>query len=183
MGAKSKGIKSTPGRPKNPPKARKLLKEIIPVKDIFTDSELLIYNSLIDIYMKDFDEDDLTSSDIDDIMTVALNKVLEIRLLKTSKNDPDRQIDISASIEKLRKQTDKIKDNLSARRKDRIDPHKYKGFSIVDLAVAFDDEKKFRMEQKARRLKQEQIEMLKELEKHPGNRYDMDGDMKKEDDY
>lgn len=183
MGAKSKGLQSGPGRPKNPPKARKLLKEIIPVKDIFTEEEETIYNSLVDIYIKDFDEDELTSSDVDDIMTVAMNKVLEIRLLKTSKADPDRQMDISQSIERIRKQTEKIKDNLSARRKDRVDPNKYKGFSIVDLAVAFDDAKKFKMEKKARQLKKEQTEVLKDLKKYPGNRYDIDGDIKKEDDY
>lgn len=182
MGAKSKGIKSTPGRPKNPPKARKMLKEIIPAKELFEDDELEIYNSLVDIYIQDFEEDELKSSDIDDIMTIAMNKVLEIRLLKTSKGDPNRQIDISQSIERIRKQTEKIKDNLSARRKDRVDPNKYKGFSIVDLAVAFDDTKKLIMEKKARKLKKEQKKALEALKNNPGNRYDIDGDMKKEDD-
>ena len=69
----------TVGRPKNPPKAKELLKNVIPVSDMFAEEELSIYNNLIDIYLKDFDEDDLTSSDIDDIMTLATNKVLEVR--------------------------------------------------------------------------------------------------------
>lgn len=170
------------GRPKNPPNARKMLKEIIPVHDLFEEDELEIYNSLVDIYMKDFDEEELTSGDIDDVMTIAMNKVFEIRLLKTSKGQPDRQIDISRSMETLRKQTEKIKENLSTRRKDRIDPHKFKGFSIVDLAVAFDDAKKFKMEEFARKLKKEQKAALKAIKDNPGNRYDLDGDMKKEND-
>ena len=52
-------------RPKNPPKARELLKNVIPIKEMFNDDEIIIYESLIDIYLKDFDEDDLTSSDLE----------------------------------------------------------------------------------------------------------------------
>lgn len=162
------------GRPKNPPNARKMLKEIIPIQDIFEEDEEAIYTSLVDIYMKDFDETDLSSGDIDDIMTIATNKVLEIRLLKSSKGNPDRQIDISLSIEKLRKQTEKIKENLSVRRKDRVDPNQFKGLSIVDLAVAYDDHKRLKMEKKARHLKKEQDSAAKELEEFAGNRNDID---------
>jgi len=170
------------GRPKNPPNARKMLKEIIPVADIFEEDELPIYTSLIDIYIKDFDEDDLSSGDIDDIMTIATNKVLEIRLLKASKGDPDMTLlDISTSIEKLRKQTEKIKENLSVRRRDRVDPNKFKGLSIVDLAVAFDQEKRSRMEKKVRTLKAEQIKTAKDLKDFGGNRYDVDTVERKED--
>ena len=127
------------GRPKSPPSAKKLLKEIFPAKDLFNEEELDIYNTLVDIYIKDFDEDDLSSADLDDIISLSMNRVLEIRLLKTSKDKPDRQIDISTSIEKLRKQTEKIKESLSLRRRDRLDPNEFKGLSIVDLAVAFDN--------------------------------------------
>lgn len=154
------------GRPKNPPKARELLKNILPVKDMFDDEEFKIYNDLVDIYLNDFDEDDLTSSDIDDIMTLATNKILEIRLLKASKDNVDKHLNYSSAIEKLRKQSDKIKDNLSSRRKDRLDPNEFKGFSIVDLAVAYDDEKKAALEEKARAKKERQEAMLEELEKN-----------------
>lgn len=152
------------GRPKNPPKARELLKSIIPVREMFDNDELEIYNSLIDIYLNDFDEEDLTSSDMDDIMTLSTNKVIEIRLLKSSKEDAERHLDYSNSLERLRKQNDKIKDNLSARRKDRINPNEYKGFSIVDLAVAFDDNKKLQLEEKARKNKKKQEALLELLE-------------------
>ncbi len=161
------------GRPKAPPKASKLLKEVIPVKDMFDEEELVIYNSLIDIYLKDFDEDDLTSSDIDDLMTLATNKIIEIRLLKSSKGGAAQHLDYSTALEKLRKQSDKIKDNLSSRRKDRLDPNEFKGFSIVDLAVNFDNLKKAKLEKKARDMKAKQNEMLKDLDENT-NRLDID---------
>ena len=162
------------GRPKNPPKAKEMLKEVIPIDDIFEDDEKKIYESLVDIYMKDFDKEDLTSSDMDDVMSLAMNRVLEIRLLKTSKGSPDKQIDASTAIEKLRKQNDKIKDNLLSRRKDRINPHEYKGFSIIDLAVAFDKKKKEDMLNKAIFNKEEETEAAKQFNKFQGNRYDLD---------
>jgi hypothetical protein len=161
------------GRQKNPPKARELLKKVIPIKDMFNEDEIIIYESLIDIYLKDFDEDDLTSSDIDDLMTLATNKIMEIRILTDSKGSPEKQLDISNAIEKLRKQSDKIKENLSARRKDRIDPNEFKGFSIIDLAIAFDDIKKLEMENRARKLKKEQDELVVNLDSY-GNKNDID---------
>lgn len=164
----------TAGRPKNPPKAREMLKEIIPIDDIFSEDEKRIYESLVDIYMKDFDKDDLTSSDMDDVMSLAMNRVLEIRLLKTGKDSTDKQIDASTAIEKLRKQNDKIKDNLLSRRKDRINPHEYKGFSIVDLAVAFEQKKKKDMLSKALINKKEEDEAMIEYDKFDGNRYDLE---------
>ena len=160
------------GRPKNPPKAREMLKVLIPVNDMFDEEEVRIYEGLIDINLNDFDEDELTSSDIDDIMTLATNKVLEIRLLKGSKGNADKHMNISSSIEKLRSQTEKIKVSLASRRKDRVDLTP-KGFSIVDIAVAFDESKKLKLEDKARKMKAEQDELLPELNKF-GNRLDLD---------
>lgn len=170
------------GRPKNPPSHKEMLKDIIPVKDIFDDVELNIYNSLVDIYFKDFDKDDLTSSDMDDIMSLAMNKVLEIRLLKSSKGDPANTMDISNAIEKLKKQSEKIKENLSARRKDRINPNEFKGFSIVDLAVAFDFEKKRRITEKITSLKEEEEDTKKKRSDYIGNRYDVDVNQKDQED-
>ena len=162
------------GRPKNPPKAKEMLKEIIPIDDIFKDDEKKIYESLVDIYLKDFDSEDLTSSDMDDVMSLAMNRVLEIRLLKTGKDSTDKQIDASTAIEKLRKQNDKIKDNLLSRRKDRVNPHEYKGFSIVDLAVAFEHKKKKELLEKVEINREEEIEANKQFAKFEGNRYDLD---------
>jgi len=162
------------GRPKNLPAPREMLKGVIPIDDIFEEDEKKIYNTLVEVYLKDFDVEDLTSGDIDDIMSLAMNRVLEIRLLKTSKGDPDKQIDASTAIEKLRKQNDKIKDNLSSRRKDRINPNEYKGFSIVDLAIAYEEDKKSDMLKKALRNKKEEEKTLEDYNKFSGNRYDLD---------
>lgn len=162
------------GRPKNPPKPQEMLKEVIPIDDIFDEDEKKIYYSLVDIYLNDFDKDDLTSNDVDDIMSLSMNKVLEIRLLKSSKGSPNKQLDISNAIEKIRKQSEKIKENLSSRRKDRINPHEHKGFSIVDLAVAFEESKKKKLSKKVKENKQEEIDALEEYDKFEGNRYDLD---------
>ena len=162
------------GRPKNPPKAKEMLKEIIPIDDIFKADEKKIYESLVDIYLKDFESDDLTSCDMDDVMSLAMNRVLEIRLLKTGKDSTDKQIDASTAIEKLRKQNDKIKDNLLSRRKDRINPHEYKGFSIVDLAVAFEQSKKKELLEKVAVNRREEEEAMLEFSNFDGNRYDLD---------
>jgi len=169
------------GRPKNPPKPRELLKGVIPIDDIFKPEEKSIYESLVDVYLKDFEADDLTASDIDDIMSLAMNRVLEIRLLKTTKDDADRQLDISNAIEKMRKQNEKIKENLSSRRKDRINPNEHKGFSIVDLAVAFEENKKKELRAKVKSQTEKEIEVLEEYNKFEGNRYDLDVKINEED--
>lgn len=161
------------GRPKNPPKIKEVLKGIIPIDDIFDEEEKNIYEKYVDVYLRDFDEE-LTSSDMDDVISLATNRVLEIRLLKASKGNSDKQIDTSTAIEKLRKQTEKIKDNLLSRRKDRIDPHEHKGFSIIDLAVSFDQQKRDKLSRRVEIHKQEEEDIATEYRKHEGNRYDLD---------
>jgi len=165
---------ASPGRPKNPPTPKKMLKEVLPVDEIFTEDELRLYNDLVDVYFADFDAEDLTSSDMDDILDLAKNRVLEFRLLKGSKGDVDKQLDVAAACEKLGKKNEKIKESLSTRRKDRYNPNEFKGFSIVDLAVAFNNEKRAALKEKVDKLKQEEEEMLKKREEYEGNRYDAD---------
>lgn len=164
------------GRPKKIPSPKKLLKEIVPISTIFDKDEETLYNSLVDIYLKDFDEEDLTAGDLDDIMTIAMNKVHEFRLLQSAKSSPDRLLDISQTIEKSRKQTEKIKENLSTRRKDRVDPNANKSFSIVDLAVAFDNEKKSKLDKKTQQMKEEEKIARAALDGNVGNKLDKDID-------
>jgi hypothetical protein len=149
------------GRPKKPPKFKELLNKYIPTEKIFDEDELTMFEGLVGIYLKDFDEAQLTANDIDDIFSIAMNRVLEIRLLKGSKGNPDDLIDTSAAIEKLRKQTEKLKESLAARRRDRIDPKKYSGFSIVDLAVSYDLDKKKEHMDRALKMREEEEEALK----------------------
>lgn len=169
------------GRKKAPPAPKRVIKEIIPVEEIFNPDEASLYHDLVDVYMNDFDKDDLTSGDMDDIMDLAKNRVLEFRLLKTSKDDADRQVDISAALEKIRKENKVLKENLASRRKDRINPNEFKGFSIVDLAVAFDDAKKLKLQEQIRRNKEEEEEARAARDDYSGNRYDTDTDTDKED--
>lgn len=164
------------GRPPNPPKAKELLKGIIPVNDIFEEDEIPMYHALIDIYLKDFDSEDISSGDMDDIMSLATNRVLEIRLLKSSKGKASAHLDISNAVEKLRKQSDKIKENLSTRRKDRIDPGRIKGISIVDFAVAFEEDKKMELQERLDRLGVEEAETMEKRLGYIGNRQDPDAE-------
>ncbi len=158
------------GRPKSPVSPRKLLKGVFPVDDMFTPEEIPLYDTLIDHYLDDFKDDDLTASDIDDIASLATNRILELRLLKESKTNPAKH---TVSIEKLRKHTDALKAGLSSRRKDRINPNDNKGFSIVDLAMAFDDARRQKLEDKAKELSDE-VATAREAVKDYGNRHDLD---------
>ena len=167
-------MSKTIGRPKNPPRIKEMLKEIIPVGDIFEEDEEKIYHALVDLYLQDFDEEDLTTGDMDDIMGLATNRVLELRLLKDSKGSAAKQIDFSTAIEKIRKQTEKLKESLSSRRRDRINPNEFKGFSIVNLAIAFDEGKKMELTEKIKNLKAEEEIVLSKRKEYLGNRYDAD---------
>lgn len=162
------------GRPKKPPEVKKLIKDLIPIDEIFTDPEASIYHDFVDVYLADFDKEDLTSGDMDDIMDLAKNRVLEFRLLKTSRDDADRQVDISTALEKIRKENKVLKENLATRRKDRINPNEFKGFSIVDLAVAFDEKKKEKLQEQIRKNKVEEEVILKSRKDYTGNRYDVE---------
>jgi len=164
------------GRPKNPPNFRQMLEGLIPASEIFEEKELEMYQGLVGIYLKDFDESQLTANDFDDIMSIAMNRVLEIRLLKSSKSNPDKQIDASIAIERVRKQTEKLKENLATRRKDRIDPKKFSGFSIADLALAYDDEKKEQMFKRAEKMKIRE-DKVSNSDLLIGNRNDEDADI------
>jgi hypothetical protein len=170
------------GKPKKPPKIGDFLKTVLPVDDIFADDEKEIYLDIVNLYMEDFDVDDLSSGDMDDILSLSTNKILEIRLLKTSKSNVNKHLDVSNALEKLRKQNSSFKDNLLSRRKDRVNPNELKGFSIVDLAAAFDNEKKAALEKKARKLKKEEEAMLEKRDDYVGNRYDVDVDKKDNED-
>ena len=166
--------KNKGGRPKKAPSPEKMLKDILPVEDIFEEDELKMYRQLVKVYMADFDSDDLTSSDMDDILDLAKNRVLEFRLLRETKGNPEKQLDIAQTIERLSKKNEKIKESLSFRRKDRINPNEFKGFSIVDLAVAFDQTKKMKLQEKVRNLKEEERIALEKRKNYHGNRNDLD---------
>lgn len=150
------------GRPKKPENHfRDLLGNTIPFKDILTKEEYNVFNELVELYISDFNETELSSYDMDDIMTIAVNKVLEFRMLKNSKGSIDKTLDVSQAIDRLRRQNEKLKENLVTRRRDRIDPKKFSGFSIVDLAAGWDHNKKIEKEKIAKEYMKKDKEVSK----------------------
>ena len=154
------------------PVIKKLIKDILPKESIFKKDEIGMYEEYIGAYLSDFDADELTSSDMDDIMNLALNKILTVRLLTESKDDIDKQLDIAATLEKIDKRNEKLKESLSTRRRDRINPNELKGFSILDLAVAYDQDVKAIHTEKMERLRKEEKNIIEKREDYVGNRYD-----------
>jgi len=162
-------------------KPKKVLKELVPVNDIFNEEEAILYNDLVDVYLNDFEKDELTASDIDDILDLAKNRIFEFRLLRESKNSVAKQIDTSSTLEKIKKENKTLKENLFTRRKDRINPNEFKGFSIVDLAVAFDEKKKRHLSEKIRKNKEEEHSIIEQRHGYSGNRYDIETNSTQED--
>ena len=175
------GKKGRSGRPKTPTSPKDILKKLLPINELFNEDELAIYNNLLEVYMYDFDDDDLSANDMDDIMNLAINRVMEFRLLKGSKDNITNHLDTSSAIEKIRKHSNSIKENLSTRRKDRVDPNKYDDFTIVDLAVAFDDEKKKTLRENEGKLLAEEKAFLEKRKSYAGNKDDKDRFVKDDD--
>lgn len=157
------------------PKIKKLIREIVPVESIFNDEEAQMYDEFILAYIADFDEEELSSSDLDDITNLAMNKVLAYRLLQKSKDDINMQLDVANSLEKLDKRNEKLKESLSTRRRDRIDPNELKGFSIVDLVSAYDQEQKDKHRLRLEKMRKEEEKVLEKRKDYHGNRYDKEG--------
>ena len=152
------------------------LKDILPLDDFFHEDEIPVFFQMIDFYLQDFDEDDLSANDIDDLISIAQNRILEIRLLKHGKSRASAQIDISQAIEKLRKQTEKAKENLLIRRKDRLAGKDVHSFTIVDLVSAYEVNKKQRLVDRVDKAVAEEKEFL-EARGEYGNRKDSDADI------
>lgn len=129
------------------------IEKIMPALDILVDrKEQEIYYNYIALILNDFEVDDLTGSDLDDIVTLALNRVLEYRLVKGSRKNPKLVLEISATLEKFRRFSEKIKSGLASRRVDRIDVKNKPSFSIVDLAGQLDAQNKRDLEARLKAL-------------------------------
>jgi len=151
----------------------KRLKEILPINDFFHEDEIPVFFQIIDFYLQDFDEDDLTANDIDDLLTIAQNRVLEIRLLKHGKSKPASQLDISQTIERLRKQTEKAKESLLVRRKDRLSGKDASSFTIVDLVANYENNRKLKLSEELQKMREEEEKMLATRNDY-GNQSDSD---------
>lgn len=142
------------------------VKSFLPDRRVMKDAdeEVLFYRSF-NAFLKDFQLDELSASDFEDISSLALNKILESRLLSVSASDPNALIDATTSIEKYRKHSDKIKNNLANRRSDRIDPSKKQNFSIVDIVQAFDDDMRDKFNERIKGYEKEKEEFVRKKKK------------------
>jgi len=147
-----------------------IIEKISPAREVLADrSEQEVYYNYIKMILEDFDADDLTSSDIDDIATLARNKVIELRLMKLGAKSPIRVLEAMPTIEKLSKASEKIKSNLASRRVDRIDVKNRPAFSIVDLAAHLDNNDKLDFERRMKELERERDEFKPPLRDERGN--------------
>lgn len=114
--------------------------DFIPVDNVFTEDERRLYYKSLDTYLRDFEGDELSALDIDDIQTLALNKVMIVKMMSVAHEKPRDIVEISSSIQKYKQDSIKIKENLAVRRKDRVDPRLKDQVTILDLASLYDED-------------------------------------------
>jgi hypothetical protein len=135
------------------------------------DKEEKRFFSVVNVYLSGFDFSELSASDIADIIDLAKNSILEDRLLAATAPKLNKAgelvsglslLDISATIEKFRKHSSTIKNNLANRRVDKIDPKSRQNFSIVDIVYAYDDKMKKDFNDRIEALEKESKEYMAE---------------------
>lgn len=177
-----KEIKEEPAEASEPPSKLEFIKNLLPIEDVFDPSEQVLYKDYLTVLLSDFNVDELSAGDIDDVISMAQMRVLEIRLLKACKDKPTKLLDASMALEKLRRDMQKTKENLGSRRRDRVSLKQRTDVSIVDLAALFDNERRAVLEgEEAKLNKEEEIE-AKRFKEFPGNKNDIDADIMEGDD-
>ncbi len=120
----------------------------------------------LNAFLGDFDIYELSSSDMEDIVNLSMNRILEARLLAATTENVDDLIDVSQTMERFRKHSEKCKSSLSSRRSDRIDPKNKQNFSIVDIVYGYDDKKKVEYAERIAKMEKENEEFRKKKGKH-----------------
>lgn len=121
---------------------KKIVAFLPPRASLRNSQEERSFYTALNAFLNDFDIYELSSSDMEDIVNLAMNRILESRLLAITTDDVDALLDVSQTMERFRKNSDKLKGNLASRRSDRIDPKNKQNFSIVDIVYGYDDKKK-----------------------------------------
>lgn len=114
----------------------------------------------LNAFLQDFDIFELSGSDVEDVVSLALNKILEARLLSASAEEPEDLMEVAQTMERFRKHSDKLKGNLASRRADRIDPKNKQNFSIIDIVYAYSDNKKEEYLDRVRKMEEENKEFI-----------------------
>ena len=136
-----------------------LLNKLLPVNQILISAEeQTLYWTRINLFLKDFDPDELSYSDYDNIIQIVKNSIFEFRLLKEAARNPKMVMDISNTVERLNKNSDKLREGLANRRVDRVDTKKRGGLSIVDLASSLDEIKKKEYDQRVADLQKKEAD-------------------------
>jgi hypothetical protein len=134
---------------------------MMPAREVLVDrQEQLVYYNTINLFLQDFPADGLSFSDLDDVITLAINRVLEQRLLSASTKSPKMLLEAAPSLEKFRKHSDKIKQNLASRRVDRIDLKNKPTMSVAELGAYLDAENKLDFEKRLEVLEKEADEFV-----------------------
>lgn len=142
-----------------------LVKKLIPERGVFTAEEKRRFTGIVVQYLTDFKNEEPTASDADDIFEIAKSDILEMRILKATKNDPAAMIHSNQALEKIYKRKQTAKENLAARRSDRKDDRAAREVTIVDLVVRYDAEQKQLEKERVERLLEENKETADKLKK------------------
>lgn len=135
-----------------------LVEILLPMREaLANEDEENVFFGIIKLFISDFPKNDLGASDVDDLANLALNRILELRLLKKAKDDPRRILDCAASIERFRKNSEKIKMSLASRRMDRVDTKNKGGLSIVDLVERFDSDRRKQLQERVDKQQAEEV--------------------------
>jgi hypothetical protein len=118
-----------------------ILETIIPADDIFTPKEKERFLGFLRLYMNQFGKDTVLSiSDIDDISQLCMNRIMEVRLYAKVKSGDQQLPDITSALEKYKKDTAKLKEQLAANRSVRIDPRAARDVTVLDVLYDYDSE-------------------------------------------
>lgn len=142
-----------------------MVKKLIPERGVFTAEEKRRFTGIVVQFLSDFKNEEPTASDADDIFEIAKSDILEMRILRATKNDPAAMIHSNQALEKIYKRKQTAKENLSARRSDRKDDRHAREITIVDLVVNYDNEQKQLEKARVEKLLQENKDTGEKLTK------------------
>jgi hypothetical protein len=142
-----------------------MVKKLIPERGVFTAEEKRRFTGIVLQYLSDFKNEEPTASDADDIFEIAKSDILEMRILKVTKNDPAAMIASNQALEKIYKRKQTAKESLSARRTDRKDDRHAREISIVDLVVYYDKQQRQGEKERIEKLLEQNRGTSEKLEK------------------
>lgn len=147
------------GRKINP----ELVAKLMPQRGVLTAAEKKRYFNVVQQHLSDFKNEEPTAADLDDIFDIAESDVMKTRLLHVSKDSPDTLVMVNQALERIYKRKQSAKENLKARRVDRVGNRSDQDISIVDLVVQYDRERQLAEEERIADLLQEEEEAAAQL--------------------